>query len=197
MTITINPPITRPTGPRYDRSFASYEIPFRPDDPAEFVDTAGLASFYVASHDPAGRVIQFDKLRLVRVGNPTRTLELTAPDKPGASVYFKVIRDSAGREPDVGEQIDYQDTEHLQEFFAGNVARSGQTCQASLFRREIAFSEAYEYWPNGRLRKRAMTGPDQAPAVAHYDRNGRLLPEPAKSKKGGGARKRRLSVDSG
>jgi hypothetical protein len=176
--ITANTPVEVPTHLQYSRSFASYEIPFRPDDLVEFADTEGLKSFYVAYRDAAGRIIKFDKVRLVRVEKKPREFDLPALESPGASIYFEVLRDPTTGEPAVGAQVDYTKTEHLGEFFAGQVDSSGHTCHAVLFRKEIAFSDSYEYWPNGRLR--LMTGPDQPPAVTHYDHEGSqvILPVP-------------------
>jgi hypothetical protein len=160
-------------GPRYYRSFASYKIPFEPDEPVEFADTAGLRSYYVAYHDAAGRVVRFEKVSLVRAEKEPREFALPAPEEPDATLYFRVVRDSASKEPCLGEQLDYRQTESLTEFFAGKVDAPGKTCRAGLFRRESAFTEAYDYWPNSRLRKRTRVG-----SVVHFDREGRPIAEP-------------------
>ena len=83
-TMTTNEPsVLRPSAPSYFRSFVSYEIPFRPDEPVHFADTEGLRSFYAAWRDPAGRVIRFDKVRLVRAENAApRPFELPAAEPP-------------------------------------------------------------------------------------------------------------------
>lgn len=179
MTTTTDSPVAPPAGPRYYRSFASYEIPFRPDDPVAFADTEGLRSFYVAYHDPAGRVVRFDKLRLVRAERVPREFGLPTAEEPGSVIYFEAVHDPATRDLRLGERLPYRETEPLDEFFAAQVDPSGRACRATLFRKEIAFSDAYEYWPTGRLQKRTMTGPDRPKSVAHYDRDGRPVADPA------------------
>ncbi len=157
--------------PRYFRSFAPYEIPFRPDEPVEdFADTEGLKSFYRAYFDSEVRVRQFDKLLLVRAEKEEREIVLSAKELPGSAVYFAVLRDP---QPGVGKQLTYSNTEQLAEFFTGAVESSGQTCRAVLFQREIAFSDTYDYWPNGRLRTRTMTKKDHPPLVVHFNDKGR------------------------
>jgi hypothetical protein len=176
--MTTSTPIAVPTGPRYSRSFVSYEIPFRPDGPLEFADTEGLGSFYAAYHDSAGRVVRFDKYLFVRGEKKPREVKLRAAQPPGATVYFEVVGDSESGEPSVGKQIDYGATENLGEFFTGEVGPSGETCQAILLRKEILFSDAYEYWPTGSLKKRTTTRSGQTPSVASYDLEGRPLAVP-------------------
>ena len=119
--------------PGYFRSFASYEIPFRPDEPIDFVDTEGLRSFYAAYRDAAGRLIRFDKVRLVRAENAPRPFALAAGEPPGATLYFKARRDPATLVPRPGEQLDYKQTEPLNEFFVAQVDSTGRNCQATLF----------------------------------------------------------------
>ena len=136
-------------GPRYFRSFASYEIPFRPDEPVEaFSQTEGLKSFYRAFFDAEGRVHRFDKLLMVHAEKVDRDIKLSAKESPGATVYFEVVRDPQTRRLGVGKPLLYSETEQLAEFFAGEVDASGQTCRAVLLGREIAFSDTYDYWPD-------------------------------------------------
>ncbi len=183
MSTTNNNAASVSAGPRYSRSFASYEVPFRPDEPIDFADTEGLKSFYASYHDQAGRVVRFDKVQLVRADNAAQEFELPIAAPPGAAVYFEVVRGPATPGLRLGARLDYPQTEHLTELYAGKVGPSGKTGQATLFRKEIAFSDTYDYWPTGHLRKRTMTGPDQPPSVTHYDREGRPVaspvPEPA------------------
>jgi hypothetical protein len=165
-------PIVTSASPQYYRSFRSYEIPFRPDEPIEFGETEGLRSFYVAHHDPCGRVVRFDKLRVVRLDPRRRQVQLPGTEEPGATVYFRGEGDPA-RSTQIGERLKYSETEPLSHFFVGKVGPLGQTFQATLYCREIAFSDRYEYWPNGRLKKRTMSGPDMPESVAEYDEKGR------------------------
>ena len=190
MTTTVQPSAGPLSGPCYYRSFISYDIPFRPDNLVEFADTAGLRSFYAAYRDAAGRVVRFEKLRLVRMDKEPRRFEVSAPEEDGNTVYFAVVRDPASRQTKLGKQLDYRETEPLDEFFAGKVDDGGRTYLATEFRKEIAFSEAYDYWPNGHLRQRTMTGPDQPPGVEHYDPEGQriadAMPESASLPSGNG-----------
>jgi hypothetical protein len=171
MSTTSEAPVGALHGPCYYRSFASYAIPFRPEGALEFADTEGLRSFYVVFYDPVGRVTRFDKRQLVRVDDEPREVQLATHAEPGARLYFEPVQRRNARSVDVGNQCEYRDTEHLKDFFVGKVGPSGQT-DVVLFRRDVAFAEAYEYWPNGHLRKRVMTGPDQPPSVALYDQEG-------------------------
>ncbi len=120
-----NTPVPARTAPRYYRSFLSYEVPFRPEDPVEFADTEGLKSFYAAYFDEAGRVVRFDKLRLVRADKKPRELPLPIAAPPASTVYFEVVRDPAPSEPSPGKQLSYQETEPLNEFFAGKPDSTG------------------------------------------------------------------------
>ncbi len=161
------------TALRYFRSFLSYEIPFRPDDPITVADTEGLHTFYIAYYDPAGRLIRFDKLQLVRAGTGPLTFTLPSPAKPGTMACFAVLGDPANNEPSIGDRLDFPATEALVQFFAGKVASDGLTGAATLFRKDIAFSDSYDYWPNGRLRKRVLTRTGHLPTIVVYDQDGR------------------------
>src|SRR4051794_17253743 len=92
-------PVTAVAGPRYYRSFVSYEVPFRPDGSLQFADTEGLRSFYVAYQDLAGGVVRFDKVRLVRLEGPSQEVELSKLEPPGTAVYFQVLRDPSTQGP--------------------------------------------------------------------------------------------------
>jgi hypothetical protein len=163
------------TGPGYFRSFASYEIPFRPDEPVEdFAGTEGLKSFYRAYFDAGGRVRQFDKLLMVRSEEEDREFKLSADEKPGSTVYFEVVRDPLTRVPGIGKRLTYPETEQLPEFFAGEVDSLGKACRVLLLGREISFSDTYEYWPTGRLRTRSTTKKDSPASLEHYGK-GRSL----------------------
>ncbi len=172
MIPTIDAPVAPPTGPRYYRSFASYEIPFRPIEPVAFADTEGLRSFYVAYHDRSGRVVRFDKLRLVRVEKEPRTCALPTAREPGSAVYFAAVSNPSGGEPQLGGQLAYPETEAHDEFFAGVVGPSGKDCKVTRLRREVAFTDTYAYWPGGRLRSRVKSGPEQDAVGEYYDADG-------------------------
>jgi hypothetical protein len=167
-------PDMRKYGPRYFRSFASYKIPLRPDGPIEFAGTEGLKSFYIAYYDSAERLIQFDKIWVVRAEKEPREIPLAESAEPGETIYFEAI---ASEPPAVGRPIRYADTESLDGFFAGIVDASGQMCQAIRYRKDLFFSDAYEYWPNGRMRKRIMNGGDKPQRVVEYDRDGKQVKE--------------------
>src|SRR5271166_3450859 len=102
-----NVTVAEATGPRYSRSFVSYEVPFRPDDPVKFADTEGLRSFYAAYHDPTGRVVRFDKVQLVRAEKAPRELELPVAEPPGATIYFEAVRGPLPGEFAGEKKIDY------------------------------------------------------------------------------------------
>jgi hypothetical protein len=163
----LSPMRSDPTQTRYFRSFASYEIPFRPQDPLSFAQTEGLASFYKVYLDLAGRVVRFDKIRLVRM--PEQNIGLPYQASPGQAVYFESVRDSASEKVGVGQKTDYAQTELANEFFVGVVDQGGQTCSGRLIRKEIAFSDVYEYGASGRLRRRTLTGLDRMPTITNYD----------------------------
>jgi hypothetical protein len=183
-------PITKTTnglenGPRYFRSFVTYEIPFRPDEPVErFAETEGLKAFYRAYYDAEDRVHQFDKLLMVRAEKEVCAIELSEKETPGSAVYFEVDRDPGTGESSVGKRLKYPETEPIAEFFAGEADSSGRVCQAVLFKREIAFSDTYEYWPTGRLRVRTTTKTEHSPQVAHYNEKGRRVAAPAAERAG-------------
>src|SRR4051794_34619249 len=109
MNTVANSPVAPVQGPQYYRSFAGYEIPFRPDEPVKFADTVGLRSFYTAYHDAAGRVIQFDKIQLVRAAKEPRQFPLAAARTPGAPIYFEVVHPGPAQEPTPGEELDYRE----------------------------------------------------------------------------------------
>jgi hypothetical protein len=153
-------------GPRYFRSFASYEIPFQPDEPVEkFAQTEGLKSFYRAFFDSENRVCRFDKLLMVRVEKEEHEIKLPVKGSPGAAVYFEVVRDPQTRKSSVGKRLTYLQTEKLEEFYVAEVDSSGQKCRAVLFARETAFSDTYNYWPSGCLRTRTTTKKDSPPVT--------------------------------
>jgi len=166
-------PITKTTnglenGPRYFRSFVSYEMPFRPDEPVEgFAETEGLKSFYRVYFAADDRVHQFDKLLMVRAEKEGRAVELSEKEAPGSAVYFEVDRDRETGEVSVGKRLKYPETEHIVEFVAGQADSSGRVCQTVVFKREIAFSDTYDYWPTGRLRLRTTIKTKHPPQATY------------------------------
>ncbi len=177
MTRTINTPFVPLVGPCYYEGFATYKIPFCPIDPVTFADTEGHSSFYLAYHDQAGRVVRFDKLRRVWADKEPRIVALPTAREPGSAVYCAVVVDSPGSEAKVGQELEYAETEELDDFFAGNVLPSGLECKVRRFRREIAFTDTYAYWPNGRMRSRIKSGPDRETVEEYYDANGNKIAE--------------------
>jgi hypothetical protein len=181
--MTADTPATAPIRPRYYRWFASYEIPFRPTEEVEFADTEGLWGYCSAYKDRTGRVIRFDKWNVFYGEQNPREVKLPKAQPPETAVYFEVVRDPATGEASIGKQIEYVDTELLDQFFAGRVDPSGQTCQGRLLHRARQFSDTYVYWPNGEMKTRIMTKAGQSPVARYYDPEGREiaapLPEPA------------------
>jgi hypothetical protein len=161
------------------------KIPFGPLEPFAFADTEGLRSFYAVYHDRDGRVVRFDKLRFVRVEKGPREVKLPAAEEPGAALYFKLVPGAAPAAPGVGTRIEYPETELLDEFFAGKVGPSGVDGKVALSRKEVAFTDTYTYWPNGQLRTRVMSGPDQPSTEEHFDADGRKLPGRAPAQEAG------------
>lgn len=172
MTGPADSPTDLVTGPTYYRSFASYEIPFRPVDPVPFAGTEGLRSFYVAYHDPAGRVVRFDKVQCVRASKDVQTLPMSGDAAAGSAVYFAAVADPSSGAVRPGGMLGYGGTEDRGEFFAGVVGPTGNECTVTRMRRDVAFTDRYEYWPNGRLRSRVKSGPNQEPAGESYDDSG-------------------------
>jgi hypothetical protein len=159
--------------PRYFRSFASYELPYRPLDPVEFKGTAGLATYYRADFDEAGRVVCFDKILLERVSRGT--FKLPHAERPGLPVYYDAHRNSDDKAAPY-KRIDYAETESQSEFIAGTVDDTGLVAHVSHLRRNTEFRDEYTYWPNGQLRRRTRNIPRSAVAVEeHYDADGRRI----------------------
>ena len=161
---------------KYYQSFASYQIPFQPQGEVAYPETEGLHAFYVGHHDAKGRLVRFVKLLLVREG--VQDLKLSENEKPGLGIYFRVHR-HPDRKATPGNRISYAATEVLTEFFEGEVGPSGGDCRLSLFRREVAFEDAYRYGPRGKLQERTLWRPDERKTVWHYDAQGHLLKEGA------------------
>ncbi len=178
MTPTINALVVPLPNPRYYRSFAAYEIPFRPVEEVTFAGTERLRSYCHAYHDQAGRVVRFDKILLVWAEKEPRLVALSTAEEPGTPVYLAVIPDPSGAEPKIGEQIAYGDTEDREEFFTGEVLPSGVECKVRRFRRDTVFTETYAYWPSGRLRSRVKSRQGQKPVVEDYDADGNKIDEP-------------------
>ena len=172
MTRTLDPPAALVTAPRYYRWFASYEIPFRPVDPVAFAETEGLRGYYVAYHDLAGRVVRFDKVRLVRVTKEPWTPAPSVAVEPGVAVYFIAVPDPSGDKREPGDRIEYLETEEYDEFFAGEIESSTRAGTIARLRREVAFTDTYSYWPNGRMRSRVKSGPGQESVGEYYDADG-------------------------
>ena len=117
-------------------------------------------------------------MHLVRERAEPRTFDLPASHVPGATLYFEVLRDPGTREANCGERLEYEKTANLDEFYVAKVDPSGLSCRAVLFRKERPFSDAYEYWPSGVLRKRTLTKPEQPPGVQYYDPEGHPVDAP-------------------
>ena len=177
MIIALDPPAVSITGPRYYRWFASYEIPFRPVDPVVFAETEGLAGYYAAYHDLAGRVARFDKVRLVRVAKEPWTPAPSVAWKPGVAVYFTAVPDSSGEKREPGKQIAYAETEACDDFFVAMVEPSATAGTIARLRREIAFTDSYTYWPNGEMRTRSKTLHGQPSVHEQYDAAGTRISE--------------------
>jgi hypothetical protein len=179
MNRTQDLPTALVTGPRYYRWFASYEIPFRPVDPVTFADTEGLYGYYAAYRDLAGRVIRFDKIRLERVSKEPWTPPSSLAVEPGVAVYFTAVPGPSGGKRIPGDRIEYLEIEAIDEFFAGSIDPSTRTGTIALLRREVAFTDTYTYWPNGRMRSRVKSGPNQQPVSEYYDTDGKQIDEQA------------------
>src|SRR5262245_32266915 len=82
--------------PRYYRSFAAYRIPFQPVDALDYAATEGLVTFYTAYSDLSGRILQFDKMLLVRAEEPAQVVQLAAPATPGTTLYFRAQPTATG-----------------------------------------------------------------------------------------------------
>jgi hypothetical protein len=177
MTSTVDTPIVPLAEPCYYRSFAAYEIPFRPVEPVTFAETEQLRAFCLAYHGQAGRVVRFDKILLVWAEKEPRLLALPTHKEPGSAICFAVNPDPSGGEPKVGDEVEYVETEACDEFFAGEVLSLGMECKIRRFRREISFTEAYDYWPSGRLRSRVKCRAGEKPVAEYYDVNGNKLSE--------------------
>ena len=54
---------------------------------------------------------------------------------------------------------------------------SGLECKVKRFRREIAFTDTYADWQNGRLRSRIKSGPDRETVEEYYNADGNKLAE--------------------
>src|SRR5262249_12994367 len=93
------------------------------------------------------------------------------------TVYFAVDRSNEA-EPKPGRDVSYTETEPFDEFFVGEIDQPGQSCHLTLFQKETTFSDTYEYWPTGRLRKRTMITPDRPPSVMLAYQEGNLAPCP-------------------
>ncbi len=177
MTPTIDTPVVPLADPGYYLWCACYEIPFRPTDPVAFADTEGVRSFYLAYHDQAERVVRIDKLWLVWAEKEPRMVALPIAREPGSTIYFAVTVDSAGGTAQVGQQLEYVETEELDEFFAGEVLPSAVECKVRWFRRELALTDTFAYWPNGRLRSWLQSGPDRETVEEYYDADGNKITE--------------------
>lgn len=155
----------------YYRSFKSYQIPFQPEQKVSFAGTAGLRSFYRCYRNRDGRILEFTKILLNCVDR--REIDFTCHDLPGSTVFFRVDRKRGKSAP--GKQIAFVETEDMTEFFEGEVSESGDHCRLTLFRKEQAFKDVYEYWPNGNLRKRMLTRMDKSNSVWPCDEEGNIL----------------------
>jgi hypothetical protein len=159
-------------GPEYSRSFVSYEIPFRPDEVLDFAETEALPSYYEFFRDRAGRIVKFAKLSLVRVDPTLREVTLGEASPAETPIYFEVKRDPTTREPRVGKQLEYANTQLLSEFFAGKTSAAEKTGTVQLFRKEITFADLYEYRPTGQLQTRTMIRPGKEPVIVRAEELG-------------------------
>lgn len=170
----MSPSAAPATGRQYYRSFASYEIPFRPVKPVSYAETEGLAGYYAAYRDPAGRVVRFDKIGLVRLSRETW---IPSPLDPPGSSFFIAVSGPGEAEYHPGTPIAYTETEKLDEFFVAVVESPGTPSTLVRLRREITFTDTYTYWPNGEMRSR-VKGPANKPSVTeYYDTEGNRLEE--------------------
>ena len=185
MSRSFDPSAAPAIGRRYYRWFASYEIPFRPVDPVTYTETEGLKGYYAAYHDPAGRVVRFDKIRLVRLAKEPWTPPPSDPVDPGGMTFFASVP-GPGDERKPGHRIPYPETEASDEFFVG-VAESPEAPGLLMrLRREIAFTDTYTYWPNGEMRSRGKSAPDKASVCEYYDADGNRLDKQAAISNGTG-----------
>jgi hypothetical protein len=170
-------PGARVIGPQYYRTFGGYKIPFHPVGPWSFADTEAKSAYCSVYHSATGRVVRFDKIELVRLEKEPREVALIPPAEPEDTIYFAVATGAAPGEVSIGERLTYEDTEHREEFFAGHAGPTGKTGKVQRFRREIAFTDIYEYWPNGRMRRRIKNGAGKPPSEENYDRYGDRVAE--------------------
>jgi hypothetical protein len=167
--LTLSTPPAQAVRTAYFRSFASYRIPFEPEDELSFAETEGLNSYYVARFDLNGRLVEFDKILLQKL--ESRATDVRKKNDSPMRVLFMAER--RGGAVEVGREIAYAETEELAEFFMSELAPHPKTL--TLFRRELALQDRYSYWPNGVLAQRVLHRMDQSVAVWSFDEKGERL----------------------
>lgn len=172
---TETPTSAQAAGPRYYRSFASYHIPFRPIDEMTYPETEGLAAYYVVFRDFAERVVRFTKIQVeqLRPGHEFY-MALQPPASPGTMVYFAVT-DQSERFPNRDDQIQYSDTLDRREYYTGIIEFDRTEAKVVRVKKQEVFTDEYEYWPSGQLRKRVTSRPGQPIVFESYDERGRLV----------------------
>jgi len=158
-------------GVAYYQSFGGYHIPPKPRGPIPFEETARLASFYLARHEKAGRLLWFAKILVEKV--PDGHWQPPEALPPGAHCFLDVVVGSAGIEP--GPPIDYQATNHRADYLTVEAGPDGLPGQAELLHRKVFFADLYLYRPNGKLRLRKLVRTDEGFSLWHYDDRGNVV----------------------
>jgi hypothetical protein len=164
-------PLAQTVTKRIYKSFADYEVPFRPQQPIAYAQTEGLASYYVGWHRADGRLLRFTKF-LLQADAPFE-FDLPEPREPGSTLYSPGEQDEGGTLSAGGGAIEYSATEELLQYVRATVFPGGTRAAGRNIQKVPFFEERYVYWPNGRLRERIGIRQDGSWSRWQYDRHGR------------------------
>ena len=89
---------------QYYKTWASYNIPMRPVDPIDYIETELLNSFYLAYYNQDKQLVRFIKYLLEKKAIEEKQLSETKA--PHSIIYFESI------DAEVGKEISYSATEN-------------------------------------------------------------------------------------
>jgi hypothetical protein len=141
---------------KYFASFEGYGKPLVPTGEIRFPDTARVPTFYMGWFGNSDELIRFRKIAVSKRESRKFVLEDRCP--PTTTKYFSVI--DRLTDPISWNAMEYEDTEHLNEYYQGHVDDTGISGMATRYERTVAFTEKYSEGSDEVQSHRRNTGED-------------------------------------
>lgn len=174
MTLNIKNSIVTVKRQQYFKSWSSYHIPMRPVKPIMYNDTEQLVSYYLAFYDDENNLVKF--IKYLRKSQSAGSIALVQMRKPKATLYFEAVTNTENH-LSPGKELNFSSTENPSVYYRGVVDEEGRSVNLELIQKTVFFTDEYSYWPNKKLKERAMQKKDGSIIHSSYGESGKELPQ--------------------